>query len=57
MVAAVVVAVVEAVVERGAGAMALLDAAHWATEAPWLDEVAIAYAFALDTVGLSGAKP
>lgn len=30
----------EAVTERGAGAMALVDAAHWATEAPWLDAVA-----------------
>jgi dinuclear metal center YbgI/SA1388 family protein len=32
--------VVEAVSERGPGAMALVDAAHWATEAPWLDVVA-----------------
>jgi dinuclear metal center YbgI/SA1388 family protein len=31
---------VEAVTERAAGAMALVDAAHWATEAPWLDAVA-----------------
>jgi dinuclear metal center YbgI/SA1388 family protein len=31
---------VEAVTERGPGAMALVDAAHWATEAPWLDAVA-----------------
>jgi dinuclear metal center YbgI/SA1388 family protein len=31
--------VVEAVSERGDG-MALLDAAHWATEAPWLDALA-----------------
>jgi dinuclear metal center YbgI/SA1388 family protein len=31
---------VEAVSERGDGAMALVDAAHWATEAPWLDAVA-----------------
>ena len=30
----------EAVAERDPGAMALLDAAHWATEAPWLDLVA-----------------
>jgi dinuclear metal center YbgI/SA1388 family protein len=30
----------EAVTERGGGSMALLDAAHWATEAPWLDELA-----------------
>lgn len=30
----------EAVTERGPGAMALVDAAHWATEAPWLDAVA-----------------
>ncbi len=28
--------VVEAVTERGGGGMALVDAAHWATEAPWL---------------------
>jgi dinuclear metal center YbgI/SA1388 family protein len=33
---------VEAVSERGAGTMALVDAAHWATEAPWLDAVAAA---------------
>jgi hypothetical protein len=32
--------VVEEVSERGAGGIALVDAAHWATEAPWLDEVA-----------------
>ncbi len=31
---------VEAVTERGPHTMALLDAAHWATEAPWLDAVA-----------------
>jgi dinuclear metal center YbgI/SA1388 family protein len=31
---------VEAVSERGAGAMGLIDAAHWATEAPWLSVVA-----------------
>lgn len=31
---------VEEVTERGADALALVDAAHWATEAPWLDEVA-----------------
>ena len=30
----------EAVTERAAGAMALVDAAHWATEAPWLETVA-----------------
>jgi dinuclear metal center YbgI/SA1388 family protein len=30
----------EAVTEREPGAMALVDAAHWATEAPWLDAVA-----------------
>jgi dinuclear metal center YbgI/SA1388 family protein len=30
----------EAVTERGPEAMALVDAAHWATEAPWLDVVA-----------------
>lgn len=32
--------VVEAVSEWGPGTMALVDAAHWATEAPWLDVVA-----------------
>ena len=31
---------VEAVTERGGQGMALVDAAHWATEAPWLDAVA-----------------
>ncbi len=31
---------VEEVSERGASGIALVDAAHWATEAPWLDEVA-----------------
>jgi putative NIF3 family GTP cyclohydrolase 1 type 2 len=31
---------VEAVTERGADAMALLDVAHWASEAPWVDVVA-----------------
>jgi dinuclear metal center YbgI/SA1388 family protein len=30
----------EAVAERGSGGMALVDAAHWATEAPWLDALA-----------------
>jgi dinuclear metal center YbgI/SA1388 family protein len=30
----------EAVSEHGADAMALLDAAHWATEVPWLHQVA-----------------
>ena len=34
--------VVEAVTERGGGGMALIDAAHWATEAPWLDTLAAA---------------
>ena len=34
--------VVEAVSERDASGMALVDAAHWATEAPWLDAVAAA---------------
>lgn len=29
----------EAVTERGGDGMALIDAAHWATEAPWLDVV------------------
>jgi dinuclear metal center YbgI/SA1388 family protein len=32
----------EAVTERGGAGMALVDAAHWATEAPWLDAVAAA---------------
>jgi dinuclear metal center YbgI/SA1388 family protein len=32
--------VVEAVTERPGQPMALIDAAHWATEAPWLDAVA-----------------
>lgn len=32
--------VLEAVTERGPEAMALVDAAHWATEAPWLDVLA-----------------
>jgi dinuclear metal center YbgI/SA1388 family protein len=32
---------VEEVSERGANGIALVDAAHWATEAPWLDEVAV----------------
>lgn len=36
--------VVEAVTERGGQGMALVDAAHWATEAPWLDAVAGALA-------------
>jgi putative NIF3 family GTP cyclohydrolase 1 type 2 len=30
----------EATEERGAAAMALVDAAHWATEAPWLHALA-----------------
>jgi dinuclear metal center YbgI/SA1388 family protein len=34
--------VVEAVTERGPAGMALVDAAHWATEAPWLDVLAAA---------------
>ena len=33
---------VEGVTERGPGSMALVDAAHWATEAPWLDALAAA---------------
>jgi dinuclear metal center YbgI/SA1388 family protein len=33
---------VEAVAERGGDGMALVDAAHWATEAPWLDALASA---------------
>jgi dinuclear metal center YbgI/SA1388 family protein len=32
----------EAVTERGGAGMALVDAAHWATEAPWLDHLAAA---------------
>ena len=32
--------VIEAVTERGDDAMGLIDAAHWATEAPWLDALA-----------------
>jgi putative NIF3 family GTP cyclohydrolase 1 type 2 len=32
--------VIEAVTEQGGAGMALVDAAHWATEAPWLDAVA-----------------
>ncbi len=31
----------ESVTERGRHTMALVDAAHWATEAPWLDAVAV----------------
>jgi putative NIF3 family GTP cyclohydrolase 1 type 2 len=34
--------VVEAVSERGESGMAMIDAAHWATEAPWLDALATA---------------
>jgi dinuclear metal center YbgI/SA1388 family protein len=34
--------VVEAVRERGESGMAMIDAAHWATEAPWLDALATA---------------
>jgi putative NIF3 family GTP cyclohydrolase 1 type 2 len=34
--------VLEAVTERGGSGMALVDAAHWATEAPWLDDLAAA---------------
>lgn len=30
----------EAVTERGLGGLALVDASHWATEAPWLDVAA-----------------
>lgn len=32
--------VLEEVSERGGDGVALIDAAHWATESPWLDEVA-----------------
>jgi dinuclear metal center YbgI/SA1388 family protein len=39
---------VEAVSERGDDAMALVDAGHWATEAPWLEVLA---ARLLDTFG------
>jgi putative NIF3 family GTP cyclohydrolase 1 type 2 len=40
----------EATTERGPDAMALVDAAHWATEAPWLDALAtrLRAAFELD---------
>jgi dinuclear metal center YbgI/SA1388 family protein len=34
-------ATVEEVSERGENGIALIDAAHWATESPWLDEVAV----------------
>ncbi len=34
--------VVEAVTELGGDGMALIDAGHWATEAPWLDSLAAA---------------
>ena len=34
--------VVEEVTERGPDGIALIDAAHWATEAPWLDVLAAA---------------
>jgi putative NIF3 family GTP cyclohydrolase 1 type 2 len=40
---------VEAVTERGASGIALLDAAHWATEAPWLDALAARLRTALGT--------
>jgi dinuclear metal center YbgI/SA1388 family protein len=40
---------VEAVTERGGQGMALVDAAHWATEAPWLDVVAVRLREALGT--------
>lgn len=40
---------VEAVTERDPGGMALVDAAHWATEAPWLDAVAVRLRDALGT--------
>jgi dinuclear metal center YbgI/SA1388 family protein len=33
-------ATLEAVTEHGVNPMALIDAAHWATEAPWLDALA-----------------
>ncbi|MEO9137607.1 MAG: Nif3-like dinuclear metal center hexameric protein [Jatrophihabitans sp.] len=33
--------VVEAVTERGGDGMAMIDAAHWATESPWLDELGV----------------
>jgi dinuclear metal center YbgI/SA1388 family protein len=42
--------VVEAVSERDGVAMALVDAAHWATEAPWLDTVAAALRARFTTV-------
>jgi dinuclear metal center YbgI/SA1388 family protein len=39
----------ETVVEHGRGGMALVDAAHWATESPWLDTVAAALNTAFGT--------
>jgi dinuclear metal center YbgI/SA1388 family protein len=39
----------EAVTERGSSGIALLDAAHWATEAPWLDALAARLRAALGT--------
>jgi putative NIF3 family GTP cyclohydrolase 1 type 2 len=42
--------VVEAVSERDGVVMALVDAAHWATEAPWLDTVAAALRARFTTV-------
>lgn len=32
---------IETAVEPGPGAMAMVDAAHWSTESPWLDAVAV----------------
>ncbi|HJQ41869.1 MAG TPA: Nif3-like dinuclear metal center hexameric protein, partial [Jatrophihabitantaceae bacterium] len=32
---------IETVTERGPDGLALVDAAHWATESPWLDAVAV----------------
>lgn len=45
---------VEAVTERGGDGMALVDVAHWASEAPWLDALAdaLSHRFAT-TVGTS----
>ena len=39
----------ETVTERGPGGMALIDVAHWATGAPWLDAVAARLATAFGT--------
>ncbi len=45
---------VEAVTELGPSAMALVDAAHWATEAPWLDVLAASLRERFGAPGLAG---